>query len=223
MPQLRVAVNQGFIHTDEDILAGVKALRRKCPVLRDIHDQTGNPPLRRRPPGLEGLCRIVVAQQLSTASATAIWTRFQAAVDPFTAETMLGLSDEALRAAGLSRPKVRTLRAIVEATTSGALRLEALDGASDETVHEMLTSVSGLGPWSADVFLLFCLGRRDAFAAGDLALQIAVADAFGLDRRPSIAEFTAMAERWRPWRGVAARLLWAYYPLIRQKRSGLPV
>jgi len=124
---------------------------------------------------------------------------------------------------GLSRPKIRTLRAVAAAVTTGALPLESLGDASDEAIHEMITSVSGLGPWTADVFIMFCLGRRDAFAAGDLALQVAAAHAFGLERRPSIAELVELAERWRPWRGVAARLLWAYYPTIRPKRSGLPV
>jgi DNA-3-methyladenine glycosylase II len=223
MPNRRLAVNQGFIQTDEDIRAGVRALRRKCPVLRRVHDLTGDPPLRRRPAGLEGLCRIVVAQQLSTASATAIWDRFRKIVDPFEASTMLALGDDGLRPAGLSRPKLRTLRAVAEAVVNGALQLDSLTGATDEAVHEMLTSVSGLGPWSADVFLLFCLGRRDAFAPGDLALQVAAAHAFELGGRPGAVDVLALAERWRPWRGVAARLLWAYYPTIRRNRAGLPV
>src|SRR5262245_21117556 len=121
MPRVRLTVNHGFIQTDDDIRAGVRALRRKCPVLRRIHDTTGDPPLRRRPAGLEGLCRIVVAQQLSTASATAIWNRLSTIVDPFDAETLLAASDEAFRSAGLSRPKVKTLRAVAEAVVSGNL------------------------------------------------------------------------------------------------------
>jgi DNA-3-methyladenine glycosylase II len=86
-----------------------------------------------------------------------------------------------------------------------------------------LTSISGIGPWTADVYLLFCLGRADAFAAGDLALQVAAQHAFGLERRPALLELTEMAENWRPWRGVAARLLWTYYRKVKAAKSGLPV
>jgi DNA-3-methyladenine glycosylase II len=92
----------------------------------------------------------------------------------------------------------------------------------DEHVHSELTRVNGIGPWTADIFLMFCLGRRDAFAAGDLALQVAAEGALGLDSRPSAVELLDLAERWRPWRGVAARLLWAYYPVLK-RRTGAPV
>lgn len=207
-----------IIATDNDMREGIRALRRKCPHLRVVHELAGDPPLRRHAPGLEGLARIVVGQQLSLASAQAIWHRVQLAVEPLTPATLLTLSDKELRAAGLSRGKVRTLRAVSEAIAAG-LDLDRLAQAPEDEVHTALTSLPGIGPWSADIYLLFCLARADAFAAGDLALQIAVRTALGLDARPTRLELYDIAERWRPWRGVAAHLLWAYYkvPSMRDK------
>lgn len=207
-----------IIATDNDMREGIRALRRKCPHLRVVHELAGDPPLRRHAPGFEGLARIVVGQQLSLASAQAIWHRVQLAVEPLTPATLLTLSDKELRAAGLSRGKVRTLRAVSEAIAAG-LDLDRLAQAPEDEVHTALTSLPGIGPWSADIYLLFCLARADAFAAGDLALQIAVRTALGLDARPTREELYDIAERWRPWRGVAAHLLWAYYkvPSMRDK------
>jgi len=189
---------------------GVRALRRSCPHMRRIHDLTGHPDVCRHEAGFEGLARIVVGQQLSLASATAIWSRLQQTVQPMAAEAFLALPDEALRTAGLSKGKVRTLRAVSEAI-AGGLDLEALSRLPEPDVHEALTKLPGIGPWSADIYLLFCLGRADAFAAGDLALQTAARAALGLEKRPSREALFEIAERWRPWRGVAAHLLWAYY------------
>jgi DNA-3-methyladenine glycosylase II len=197
---------------DDDIREGVRALRRKCAHLKRVHDHAGDPPLRRHAPGLEGLARIIVGQQLSIASAEAIWRRLAVAVAPMQPESFMRASDEALRAAGLSRGKVRTLRAACDAITGG-LDLDGLAHAPDEKVHEALTALPGIGPWTADIYLLFCLGRADAFAPGDLALQTAAARALGLAARPSRDDLESIAERWRPWRGVAAHMLWAYYKI----------
>lgn len=207
-----------IMETDADLRAGIRALRRKCPHLRRVYERTGNPPLRRHPPGFEGLARIIVGQQLSIASAAAIWRRLALAVQPMSHERFLKLDDDALRRAGLSRGKVRTLRAVCGAIADG-LDLERLAEEPEAQVHEALTAVPGIGPWSADIFLLFCLGRADAFAAGDLALQTAAANALNLKERPSRETLLAIAERWRPWRGVAAHMLWADYKLtsLREK------
>lgn len=218
-----VYTRSGIIETPDDIRAGIRALRRKCAHLRRVHDITGDPPLRRRPAGFEGLARIVVGQQLSTASAAAIWSRLEVAVSPLGAESLLSASDETLRVAGLSTAKIRTLRNIARAVAEGELGIEGLASHSDEAIHEQLRRVSGIGPWTADVFIMFCLGRRDAFAPGDLALQVAAEGALGLESRPTAADLLDLAERWRPWRAVAARLLWAYHPILKNRRSGAPL
>jgi DNA-3-methyladenine glycosylase II len=218
----RTAVRPRVIVSDADIKDGVRALRRKCEVLRRVHDLTGHPPLRLRPAGFEGLARIIVGQQLSVASATAIWERTALACQPFKPAVLLALTDKQLAAAGLSRPKIRTLRAISEAC-AGGLDLTRLEHLAHEEVHATLTAVSGIGPWTADVYIMFCLGRADGWAPGDLALQVAAQQALGLDERPDPVEMLELAERWRPWRGVAARLLWAYYAALKAKRTAVPV
>ena len=212
-----------IIQSDDDVRTGVRALRRKCAILRHAHDIAGDPPLRRREPGFEGLARIIVGQQLSIASAAAIWGRFEEALRPLNAAKVLAAPDELLRAAGLSGGKIKTLRAISTAVNSGQLDLDALETAPELMVHESLRQVSGIGPWTADIYLMFCLGRADAFAPGDLALQIAAAVAAKRGDRLSLAELEELAETWRPWRGVAARLLWAYYAAVKAQKSGAPV
>ena len=187
------------------------------------HELAGAPPLRRRAPGFEGLARIIVGQQLSVASAGAIWSRLEALVAPFEASNLAGKSDEELRAVGLSGGKIRTLRGIADAVASRELELGGLHGVSEEAIHERLTALKGVGPWTADIYVMFCLGRADAWAPGDLALQYAVADLMALDERPDPAQMQEIAERWRPWRGVAARMLWAYYRERKNAGSGVPV
>ncbi len=211
-----------IIESETDIRAGVRALRRKCATMRHVHDTAGDPPLRRRPGGFEGLARIIVGQQLSIASAAAIWQRTAAACQPFEPATLLRLPDAELAAAGLSRPKIRTLRAIAAACGNG-LDLAALQTASDADIHAALTGVVGIGPWTADIYIMFCLGRADAWAPGDLALQIALQRALVLAERPDKDGMMVLAERWRPWRAVAARMLWAYYAALKAQSTALPV
>lgn len=205
------------IRTKADLRAGVAALVGACPHLARVHAVAGAPPLRRRPAGFKGLARIIVGQQLSVASAAAIWARLEARVQPFTAQELLTVPDRDLRAAGLSRVKIATLRGLAHALDDGTLDLDALTHAPDEIIHAELTALKGIGPWTADIYILFCLARADAWSPGDLALQYAVRDALALDARPGLDEMVAIAEAWRPWRSVAARLLWAYYGV--QRRS----
>ena len=211
-----------IIETEADIREGVRALRRKCATMRLVHDTAGHPPLRRRPAGFEGLARIIVGQQLSVASAEAIWGRTFALCQPFEPAILLALKDKRLASAGLSGPKIRTLRAIASACSNG-LDLERLGHAGEEEIHAALTEVVGIGPWTADIFIMFCLGRADAWAPGDLALQIAAQRALALEERPGKDQMAELAERWRPWRGVAARLLWAYYAALKKQGSAIPV
>lgn len=211
-----MAQRSRYIETEADIAAGVRALRRRCALMRRAHDVAGLPPLRRRPAGLEGLVRVIVAQQLSVASAQAITDRVLAQLDPLSADTLLAQTDENFRACGLSAPKIRTLRALARAIAEQGLDLDAISRASDEAVHQALCAVKGIGPWTADIYIMFCIGRADAFAPGDLALQIAAGHVAGTHERLSPAELLKLAENWRPWRGVAARLLWAYYPHMKR-------
>lgn len=187
--------------------------------MRRAQRLTGPLPLRRTQAGFAALAEIVVGQMLSTASAEAIWTRVERLARPFTAATVLNLADAELLGAGLSVGKLKTLRALATAVSTGGLDLPTLGGLTDEAVHATLVALPGIGPWTADLYILFCLGRADGFAPGDLALQVAAAELMGLDERPGPRELAAIAERWRPWRGVAARQLWAYYRLIKGRRG----
>lgn len=205
------------IGSDADIREGLAALTGVCPHLARVHALTGNPPLRKRPKGFEGLSRVVVGQQLSIASADAIWGRVRARVQPFEATTLLEMPDKDLRKTGLSRSKVATLREVAAAIEAGRLKLDALARAPEDAIHAELTSIKGIGPWTADIYIMFSLARADAWSPGDLALQHAVKDALLLAERPSLAAMTELAEAWRPWRGVAARLLWSYYAFRRKR------
>lgn len=184
--------------------------------------EAGRPALRRRAPGFEGLAAIVVAQQLSVAAARTITGRLQAALGGAIAPPpLLAAPVEALRAAGLSAPKIRTLTGIAAALTAGDVDLAKVDGMTADAAADYLTRLPGVGKWTADIYLLFCLGRADAFPDGDLALKVAAGEAFGLPGRCSDLGLAAIAEDWRPLRGVAAHLLWAYYG-ARRARLGAP-
>lgn len=171
-------------------------------------------PLRRRPDGFAALVDAIVSQQVSVASAAAIHGRMVAAglTDP---AALALATDEALRAAGLSRQKIRYLRALAMAD----LDYEALRAAPDAEVIARLVALPGIGPWTAEIYAMFSLGRADVFAPGDLALQEAARLLFDLPARPGPAEFRRMAEAWSPWRAVAARALWAYYRIARSREG----
>lgn len=201
---------------------GLRALVRRDAVMKRIVALGARPPLRKREPGFEGLAGIIVSQQLSTASAAAISARLAARFPALSPEAIERAADEDLRAAGLSAPKIRTLRAIAAAIVEGTLPLDRLGDLGADDAHALLTGVKGIGPWTADIYLLFCLGHADAFPSGDLALQEAARLAYELEARPSDKDFVLLAERWRPWRGVAAKVLWAYYR-IAKSREGAPV
>jgi DNA-3-methyladenine glycosylase II len=210
------------IDTEADIATGLAALLAADPRLVAVAAEAGPFPLRRRPGGFSGLAGIVVSQQLSTASASAIWGRLTAAYDPFTPDRLIRARATRLASLGLSAPKIRALKEIAKAIASGQLDCESLPDLPAEAAHAALCAVHGIGPWSADIYLLVCLGHPDAWPAGDLALQEAARLAFALPERPSPKETVALAEAWRPWRGVAARLLWAYYRAAK-RREGAPL
>jgi DNA-3-methyladenine glycosylase II len=208
-----------IIETDADVARAVEALRARCKVMAAIIPLAGQIPLRRREPGFEGLCRIIVAQQVSVASANAIWARVAAMFDPLQPGIIASATDEQFAAAGLSRPKMRTLRAVSDAVLSGALPLEALSTMSADAIKQAMVQVKGIGPWTADIFAMFCVGHADAFAPGDLALQEAARMAFGRKSRPDAKALDTLARRWRPHRAVAARVLWAYYAAMKTREG----
>ena len=205
-----------LIHTEADLNTATQALIELDPRLANILAIAGAPPLRRREGGFAGLASIVVSQQLSTASAAAIWGRLTAMLDPLDAAAFLRVRAPRLQRAGLSAAKIRTLKSIASALKSGTFDLAAL------VDRAALTALHGIGPWTADIYLLFCLGHPDAWPAGDLALQEAARLAFALRTRPSSREMVPLAEVWRPWRGVAARVLWSYYRAVKG-RDAAPV
>lgn len=171
-------------------------------------------PLRREADGFAALLRAIVGQQVSVASARAIWARLEAA-GLTEAAAMALATDEDLRAAGLSRQKARYGRALARA----GIDFDALRSAPDAEVVRALVAVPGIGVWTAEIYAMFALGRADVFAPGDLALQEAARVLFRLEARPTEKQLRAMAEAWSPWRSVAARLLWAYYRVARNREG----
>ncbi len=209
------------IRTEADLDAALTALGEADPRFVALMATAGRPPLRRRPDGFAGLAATVVSQQLSTASAGAIWGRLAAAFDPFAPEAIMRARAPRLARLGLSGPKIRALKEIARAIARGKLPLASLADIPADDAHAALTAVHGIGPWTADIYLLSCLGHADAWPAGDLALQEAARLAFGLRARPSAKEMVPLAEPWRPRRAVAARVLWTYYRAVKG-RDGAP-
>ncbi|MEP3232392.1 MAG: DNA-3-methyladenine glycosylase 2 family protein [Hyphomicrobiales bacterium] len=210
------------IKTLDDVARGLSALKVLDPRLIPVIKSADPVPLRLREPTLGSLMKIVVSQQVSVQSAAAIWGRFEAVFDPASPAQIAKASDEDMQAVGLSRPKIKTLRAIAIEALDNNLDCPSLMGKQLNMVNDRLTSIHGVGPWTAEVFALFCLGHPDIFPVGDVALQHGVQQAFKLDERPKGDVLTSIAEQWSPWRGVAARLFWAYYATYK-KRDALPV
>lgn len=204
-----------WIDTEADIARGVDALIVLDPRFGPAVALSGPPPLRRRPDGFAGLLRIVCAQQVSVAAAERMWRRVEAAGadDPV---RIAAMDDAALLACGLSRAKARYARAIAAA----GLDYAALRTMPEAEAMATLTAVPGVGRWTAEIYMMVCVGRADVFAPGDLALQEGARLLFDLPARPTQSDLATMAGSWTPWRAVAARLLWAHYAAVK-RRSGL--
>ncbi|MDR7034339.1 DNA-3-methyladenine glycosylase 2 family protein [Mesorhizobium sp. BE184] len=198
------------IVTPEHVLEGLDALCALDRRLEAVRGRAGEVPLRLSEPGFRSLASIIVSQQVSRASADAIFGRLTILLDPLTPEAVLTAGEEVFREAGLSRPKQRGLLAAARAVADG-LDLHHLCSLDAEAAIAALTAVPGIGTWTAEVYLLFAAGHPDIFPARDVALQSAVGHALGIDPRPPEKALIALAESWSPWRGVAARLFWAYY------------
>lgn len=211
------------IRCDETLAAAFAALRAVDGAFIDnLVSAAGPPPLRLRAPGLEGLAAIIISQQVSTASARAIQGRLSQRFPNITAAALLTADDDELRACGLSAGKMKTLRAIASAIVEGRLDFDALAKMEADAARAAMTAIHGVGPWTADIYLLFCLGHPDAWPAGDLALQEAARMALKLRARPDAKKLERIAERWRPARGVAARILWAWYGVVKRRGDAAP-
>jgi DNA-3-methyladenine glycosylase II len=205
------------LDSEADLDRGLDFLIGADPRLAAVLAVAGRPPLRRRPAGFPGLVATMIGQQLSTASANAIWGRLAAAYDPFAPEALRRARVARLKQVGLSEGKIRALKALATELATGALDLDALALMDADEAHRTLVALHGIGPWTADSYLLFCLGHADAWPAGDLALREALRLAFALPARPSVKDMGPIAEPWRPWRGVAAFLLWSYYRAVKRR------
>ena len=210
------------IATLTDIENGLDELCRLDPRLQAVREVSGDVPLRLVDPGFASLASIIVSQQVSRASADAIFGRLVKLVDPLTAEAMFSAGDDIYRAAGLSRPKQKTLRAVSEAVARDGLDLLHLTELDAAEAIKRMTAVSGIGLWTAEVYLLSAAGHPDVFPARDVALQSAVGHALGIDPRPDEKRLIALAESWSPWRGVASRLFWSYYRHIKGREGAPP-
>lgn len=203
-----------IILSDACVAEGARWLAETEPRFAAALAQTGALPLRRKAAGFAALYDAIVSQQVSVASANAIWGRLREA-GLTEARAIADASDDALRACGLSRQKIRYGKALAAA----GIDFDGLPLLTDDAVIATLTAVPGIGRWTAEIYAMFSLGRADVFAPGDLALQEAAKLLFGLPARPSEKQLRAMADAWSPWRSVAARLLWAYYRVAKSREG----
>src|SRR5579862_7789201 len=208
------------LNSQADLEDAIGALLKLDPRLAPVFAVAGMPALRRREPGFAGLAHIVCGQQLSTASAAAIWARLTKAFDPFDQHAVRRARADRLGRLGLSAAKIKTLKNLAREIAAERLNLDVLANEDADAAHHTLISLHGIGPWTADVYLLFCLSHGDAWPAGDLAVQEAVKIGLGLKTRPTAKEMAPIAEPWRPMRGAAAHLWWAYYRALK-KREGV--
>ena len=197
--------------TEETLALGVRKLAALDPELREIVERFGAPPMWDRPPGFATLVHIILEQQVSLASAQAAFDRLLGAVDELTPGRFLEFDDDRLLAIGFSRQKARYVRSLAQSIESGALDLDGLSELDDDDAYRALVALTGIGPWTASIYLLMALRRPDVWPAGDLALVTALARVKGLAVRPDGVQMEALGELWRPWRSVAARILWHDY------------
>ena len=197
----------------------IEALVAIDPRLRPVRDFAGPVQPRINHAGFAGIAKVITGQQVSVASASAIWARFEqvpGALDPV---TYLTLSEDTVRAAGFSGSKFRTVRAIAEAMVAGELDFDHLETLPAQDAVRYLVAHKGIGPWTAEVYLMFCAGHPDVFPAGDLALLKAVQNGLGLDARPTIKDMIGIAAGWAPYRSAAALMFWRYFAVMRDREG----
>jgi DNA-3-methyladenine glycosylase II len=208
------------LDSQADLEDAIRALVGQDPRLKPVLERAGMPALRRREPGFVGLAHIICGQQLSTASASAIWDRLSKAFDPFDQHAVRHARADRLGRLGLSAAKIKTLKNLARELSADRVNLDVLAEEDADAAHHTLTALHGIGPWTADVYLLFCLGHGDAWPAGDLAVQEAIKVGLNLKMRPTPKQMAPLAEPWRPLRGAAAHLWWSFYRAIK-KREGV--
>jgi len=199
----------------------MRALLRRDPRLRPIAKVAGAFEIRLTEGGFAGLTRIICGQQLSVASARAIWGRFAALPGALDPATYLTLDEAAIRAVGFSAGKYRTVKAVAEAMVAGTLDFAEVERLLPDAALAYLTAHKGIGPWTAEIYLMFCSGQPDIFPAGDIALQRAVGHALGMDHSPPAKELIEIAKAWSPHRHAAALLFWKYYATVLRKAGGI--
>ena len=197
--------------TDKSYGRAIRALAERDGDLARVVSEHGAPARRFRDPGFATLALLILEQQVSLASARATYDRLQAACGAVRPGTVLALGDDGLKSVGLSRQKARYVRLLAEAVEGGALDVESLGALGDDEARAELTRITGIGEWTADIYLLSALHRADVWPAKDLALQVAAHEIKGLDARPDHASLAEIGEAWRPYRAVAARILWHHY------------
>lgn len=204
--------------TTAELARGIRILTRRDPDLAAIVRAYGPPPMWGRRPGFATLIHIILEQQVSLASARAAFRRLQAAINPVTPRRLLTLTDAQLKQIGFSWQKTVYARHLATAIVEGRFRPQALASLHDDAVREALVELKGIGHWTADIYLLMCLRRPDIWPSGDLALAVAAQKAKRLAERPGPHDLLTLAEGWRPWRAVAARILWHAYLSERRSR-----
>jgi DNA-3-methyladenine glycosylase II len=195
--------------TQESLEAAAKALASRDPVLALIHKTYGPPPMWGRRPGFPTLLRIILEQQVSLVSARAMFARLKSSIEPFSALGFIEAGEPSLRSLGVTRQKAHYCVQVAQAFTNG--ELNDIAKMNDEDAHQALLRIKGVGPWTANIYLLMALRRPDIWPDGDIALASAVGRLRNMNTRPSFAELAKIAEAWRPYRSVAARMLWQYY------------
>jgi DNA-3-methyladenine glycosylase II len=197
--------------TQKSLAAAAASLAHRDKHLSTVLANYGHPPLWRRPTGFSTLVRIILEQQVSLQSAAAMFARLTASISPFVPERFMQLGESHLRALGVTRQKAAYLLHLSSSMAEGGLKVAHLSRMSDGDAKLALMRIKGIGSWSADVYLLMAMRRPDIWPAGDLALAVAIKDLRGLPIRPGPKELEQLAENWRPYRAVAARMLWQYY------------
>ncbi len=203
--------------TAQTFAAGLQTLIKNDPDLAEVISIYGPPPLWSREPGFASLLLIILEQQVSLTSARRVFDRLTAMVSPFSAARLLEIDDATLKSTGLTRQKLTYCKYLSQAIVAGQLKLDEFEEMADSQVRRVLMNIKGIGPWTADIYLLLALKRQDILPVGDLAVTVAIKEIKKLNKTPTKEEMLALSVVWQPWRAIATRVLWHYYLSTRRK------